>query len=334
MNDVEKLFADLRADEIGRVRPPGADAVRATVRRRRGRVSVVAVVAVLLVATGIGGRLTAPATGINGSDALSPAKLAELLRWSEQSLATSGYPGVTMGSGQILDAGSYTESAYVAKGEFSLHAVCGGYGGASVDVDFIANAGAAGPRRLGRVRVPCQVGVVPGRGELQVTAPSAGRLVATVTPDDASADRAALAFSAEPGDLTEPFGNDDEEHARWELTVRARGHLPAVSAGTLARTFGNVTDVGWASLDEGPIGTGRHRVTFACAGRGAIVYRVRVRTGTETTTVAQSQVTCDGAARAAEFTVERAGDLLVDQDPNGDALNSGAGWSYLVDRIR
>src|SRR5687767_4615156 len=112
-DQLDTLFADLRAETLPRTRPPGVTAVRRTVRRRRCRKVAGATLALAAVAGGgyayqvLPGRSTAPADTPAGREAVA-IEAVRLGRPQHPSLL-SGSGTVTGGviaRGQLL-AGTY-----------------------------------------------------------------------------------------------------------------------------------------------------------------------------------------------------------------------------------
>jgi hypothetical protein len=173
-DQLEYLFADLRADTMCEVRPPGTTAARRTLRRRRTNRTVGA--AAFLVVAGAGGMGATMAVSPR-SEQVEPADRAAALAGVDADAAKSvrgvARPGVA--GTEVMVAGTYT-----------LAVACVGRGWVSVTL-----RGAQG--RITEARTRCSQGqhlnVV-----VEFDLPSGGPVTAEVRADEEAAGRAAFAY--------------------------------------------------------------------------------------------------------------------------------------------
>ncbi|HYN93207.1 MAG TPA: hypothetical protein VES42_05120 [Pilimelia sp.] len=183
-------FARLRADELSRLVPPGADAVRRTVRRRRTRTTVAGAAltaAVLLAAAGY--PQWAGRTGGNHSPASgTPADLG-----ASAAAVIARADGTLLDTGQgALDTVKHIDDIAPEAGTYLLHVLCLGRG----SLDAVISAGSAETARS----VPCEHGTdapEPATLSLRLTGRPTDPLTVTLQPDAAAIDGAGFAYGIE-----------------------------------------------------------------------------------------------------------------------------------------
>ncbi|GGN88388.1 hypothetical protein GCM10010112_71830 [Actinoplanes lobatus] len=155
---LEVRFADLRADTLPTVQPPGTAAVRQTVRRRRtSRAVLSAAAAVLVIAGGItvatGNRSAAPPTATTPSTEPTPTPAFQQADIARQALIDGqhGTPVIDVAeqvfNNYRLDHGNYP-------GELILRAACAGTGEFMLYVDSQKNR-KTNWKRIVELQVPC-----------------------------------------------------------------------------------------------------------------------------------------------------------------------------------
>ncbi|MBO3741791.1 hypothetical protein [Actinoplanes flavus] len=156
---LEAQFAELRADTLPTVRPPGTAAVRQTIRRRRtGRAVLSAAAAVLVIAAGItattGNRSPAPpATTTTPSPEPTPTPAFQQADIARQALNESHHatPAIDVAEQVVnnyhLDHGNYP-------GDLVLRAACAGTGEFTLTVHSQKNR-KVNWKRITELQVPC-----------------------------------------------------------------------------------------------------------------------------------------------------------------------------------
>jgi hypothetical protein len=263
---LEDLFAELRADTMGQLRPPGADRVRRTVRRRRTTTAAFAgVLLVVLGGTvallGFPSRHPAPAT----ADTLSQAELDRLTGVADQAVqAGNPGPAVFARRGPVLGLISATEQIYL--GEIELQVACAGTGSVTLLVRGrpSAESGSTERAEVARLTARCSAEPVPA-GTTFVLGQYLDITVELVDADSARG-RAGFAYRA-TSDTGQPVPRDGSDPTG---ALRLPEPLPAGSAWGGS---GNATDqgagTGWEPLD------GDFRLAVACAGTGTLRILVR-----------------------------------------------------------
>lgn len=129
-DQIEELFARLRTETIGQVRPPGAAAARRTVRRRRAAATAAVATAVGVVAGAVllsGGRApeqTAPVAGPSTEDPVARA---------EQSLANVADAPGEIHSG-VVTSPTYVSLTAIEAGNYLLYLGCVGPGSIGIEI--------------------------------------------------------------------------------------------------------------------------------------------------------------------------------------------------------
>jgi hypothetical protein len=173
-DQLEYLFADLRADTMCEVRPPGTLAARSTLRRRRTRRTVGA--AAFLVVAGAG--------GVSATLALSPQ--GEHVEPADRAAALAGVdPDAPRSVRGVAQSGVVGTEVMVA-GTYTLAVACVGRGWVNVT---LRNA----EGRISEARTRCsqgqQLNVV-----VEFTVPSGGPVTTELQADDEASGRAGFAY--------------------------------------------------------------------------------------------------------------------------------------------
>jgi hypothetical protein len=202
MNDqLDKRFADLRAEALREVLPPGPDAARRTVRRRQGvATSIGAVVAVGAVVSAMavaGAHLpqgtppaassASPEVSVSFPTQPDPVQVARM-EAAAKALGTPDYPRV-MATAAVIPADGYENHVNdIPAGDYRLSVYCVGKG----TLDVVVKAGQYGDKKLAGGKVTCAETPVPGK--LSVRQPYDGYLRVFMKGDHQAAGRAGIAF--------------------------------------------------------------------------------------------------------------------------------------------
>jgi hypothetical protein len=171
-DQLEYLFADLRADTKCKVRPPGASAARRTLRRRRTNRTVGA--AAFLVVAGTG--------GVSATLALSPQ--GEQVEPADRAAALAGVePGAPHSLRGVARSGVVGTDLMVA-GSYTLAVACVGRGRLEVTLRGVTG-------QIGVVRTRCSDGRVD---VLSFDVPSNGPVTTELRADDEASGRAGFAY--------------------------------------------------------------------------------------------------------------------------------------------
>ncbi|WIM97073.1 hypothetical protein ACTOB_000564 [Actinoplanes oblitus] len=278
-DQLERLFADLRAETTPRITPPGTAAARSTVRRRRIRRTAIAGagLAVAVVAAGAGfGFLSPfrPSPPAEQPATLSPQARDSLARVAAQQIGLHDgdlYGGTINGS----EPGRAVTLDRVP-GEYELIAACAGQEG-TVGLDVSGT----------HLSLPC--GAKPGPVHATVTVPATEHQVTLeATPDAAARDRVGVAYSMA---LTQ-----DAKDALVFTAYQRIGGSPEFG-GNQAFVYSDVT------MQEDRIDAGRYRFTVACAGAGSIRIELGNQQLMAAGPIATYQRKCDGKVGGYEITM-------------------------------
>lgn len=195
-DQIEELFADLRAETLPTVRPPGTEPLRRAARRRRTALSSAAAVAVLAVAG-----LVAVIRPDQGSvPAVTPA--SEAPTYTGETLKARVAKALEIGDSEppvlgeiITDTGRGPKQSSLALlgGTYDVRMVC--YGSGSMTVSVIS--GNVGTEPVAQVTtVPCETSSTTVLTVPVVMARSAGTLLVQIEPDVAGPGRAAFGWQA------------------------------------------------------------------------------------------------------------------------------------------
>lgn len=311
-DQIEELFADLRAETLPTVRPPGTEPLRRAVRRRRAVTVTAAAVAVL----GLAGLITVVRPGTEADPVVSPPSAAptysddSLTAWVADSLKIED--ARAMGLGEIiLDTGSGPRESrrQVLGGTYSIRMTC--YGSGSMDVTVSGTAAGA---------VPCTTTGTVQAVPVVVPEPS-GQLVVRVVPQVAGPGRAAFGYVA---DLAQA------DKSRWQET--AKNALGERTGNFQGGGSDFVSDGSSTGFDDSAIEPGRYRIRAICFGFGTARLSVGPATGAENSSTAdEATVHCSpDAPRSASvtYTTSKTG-LHYSIDPDADARERSAVATFL-----
>ncbi|MEU4426789.1 hypothetical protein AB0F81_39725 [Actinoplanes sp. NPDC024001] len=312
-DQIEKLFADLRAETLPAVRPPGTEPLRRAVRRRRAALSGAAAVLVLGVAGLVAVmRPSSPqpvaAPPVSTPSAQAPvysdetlrARVSESLKLAEQPL-----PGVI-----ITDTGSGPKETPRALlgGAYEIRMTC--YGSGSMNVTVSSGAVGTEPQVV-VTPVVCDTTQTTVLTVPVVLAGTSGTLLVRIEPDVAGPGQAAFGWTAQLAEADE---------TRWEQA--AKNALGGKASGFKQRTSEFVTD--GVSYGRPTIEPGRYRVRAVCLGFGTVRLAIGPDVGGEMPTPTdEATVTCSpDAPRTATVTYTASSKgLSYDVDPDGEARN-------------
>lgn len=173
-DQLEYLFADLRADTMCEVRPPGTAAARRTLRRRRTNRTVGA--AAFLVVAGAG--------GVGATMAISPR--SEQVEPADRAAALAGIDSDAGKSVRGVARSGVAGTEVMVAGTYTLAVACVGRGWVSVTL-----RGAQG--QISEARTRCSQGQQLNVA-VEFDLPSEEPVTTEVRADDEAAGRAALAY--------------------------------------------------------------------------------------------------------------------------------------------
>lgn len=296
---LDDMFAVLRADTIARVRPPGADAARRTLRQRR-TVRTIGATACLAVA----GAFAVPLAWAPAPDADPGAVL------DRQRRAAAVLPGAPdyrhqRGAQDVVGGDGEVATKLMVGGRYTLRLACVGSGRVTLSLE-------TGPgQRVGGATARCTTAgaVVAAPFEVAVTMQIVIRLAGS------RARGAGYAYSVELS-----------ERDRQRLVATAGAMLPAVQ-GRVANQWDGLAAVGAAGRHG--VDPGRYRLSAACSGAGHIQVRIQAPDRDETLAMA-----CGPPALGATvtFRVAEAGQVRFTLDPESDA-DRQAGYRIRVERL-
>lgn len=273
MDQLEKLFSDLRAEALPQVRPPGAGAARRTVRRRRGVTSVAAALAVLVVVAGL-------AAGLRDSrsPANQPMSGATSLAWFDTAAKAVGLdPDEPVMGGGMKEGRTGIRAA--VGGRYEAQVACVGYG--SVTVTFVAAAGGY-PSETSRVVLAC--GRPAKTAATSFTVPGLeGKVLASYVADDEASGRATVAYRLR-------LAEADRLRLQDLANAAFKGHTPRNAMPSWGSFLDDETGGGRDAADPG-----RYRVSAVCAGTGVGKVLLTVSAVPDrgrATTVARTTLSC------------------------------------------
>jgi hypothetical protein len=247
MDQLEKLFSDLRAETLPQVRPPGAQAARRTVRRRRGATSVAAALAVLAVVAGLTASLRTSREDVPPANPPVPGDT--WLAWAGEAAKAVDLDLDAPVMGGALKEGLTGINAAVG-GLYQAKVACVGDG--SVTVTFVAAAGGY-PSETTRLVVAC--GRTARTAATWFSVPGQeGKVLASYVAGTSG--RTAVAFRLNLAQV-DRYRLQDLANAAFKSPI-PRNLLSGWSQ-FLEKETGSGHDV---------VGPGRYRVSGACAGIG------------------------------------------------------------------
>ena len=319
-DQLEDLFADLRADTLTRIRPPGAEAVRHTLHRRRTTKSLGAAAFVAVVAGGIGSHLLGPLPSTE-TGAPDPATLAK--RQSRAAGAAGIDPdGQTRParSAQGVAAAGIVATELLVAGTYTLRLAC------------------VGPGRLtALLRVQPAPGVAADLVESSTQRCDAGAAATTtftltadatieteLRPDDHAAGRSgyALRLIIADADLRRLAGE-----AMKRLPVPAESHFASSESWPVQDR-----DQG---LENQTLTPGRYRMHFTCVGAGTMTDKLSVLAGGKSVLTTSGTADCAAGTvttLAFEIPAGHVSNTMVTMTADADALDQ-AGYADVFERV-
>ncbi|GAA4597095.1 hypothetical protein BJY16_002246 [Actinoplanes octamycinicus] len=298
-DQLEHLFADLRAETLPRITPPGVAAVRATVRRRRVRRTALAAGLAAMAAVGAGYAVSLP------SPPELPAQPSPTLSAEQRnSLALEAARSIGLHDAALQNGGTSASAGpllakRLLRGDYQLSAACAGDRG-SVDLHVAGRT----------LTLAC--GREPLQRSLTFTVSGATeRVVVDARPDPAALDRVGVAWTLSMTPVS--------MRRLAETAEKALGENPA---GRRAFFLDSLSSPGDGALPSGDI-----RITVACAGTGTF----RMDIGDEaamdprSTSVAAYDGKCDGTAGHFDVTVPAGTKrMIIVMTPSTAALGQAA----------
>ncbi|GID97005.1 hypothetical protein ACFQFC_20540 [Amorphoplanes digitatis] len=330
-DQLEALFADLRAETLPHVRPPGTEAARHTVRRRRTRRTV----ATAAVALTVAGGLAAANLPTERQRPVSPAERMNDLVDAARLALDDQLPKLTgrLETGAV-EAGGRLAFAGVTPGGYTMAVTCAGPGLITIDIEQARNADESAV--LGRRIVPCAESPVVAVTPILIT--FKGPVLVSVAGNWQAAGNAVYAVKL--GD-DGPSGDDalhDDDAAAADESIRNADRAAEVLTSAGATSPLRVTTEQMRTRQAtGYARPGNLELRFACAGPGSLNLTVAaVPPGGVPTSDHQAllslDVLCD---RSPWLTKEDVLSLPADTTlmiivvPDGPARNH-AGWAYQV----
>jgi hypothetical protein len=325
-DQLEALFADLRAETIPEVRPPGTSAVRRTVRRRRQtRTTVIAGTAVLVLTGGAvwsvhpGAGIHTPATALGRPDAVSVAR--DAVNENVGSIAVVG--------GSDWLNGTAFGQASAAPGEYSIFVACATAGAVNL---MQVSIGTGDPARTLKAQwVPCDRSPKPTRIEFR--APRLTVLQVSLTADTPDGSKVGYAYRVVADVL------DAVPEASATSTANALHALEKVRAAGGSGSAQAYTSEVDLALWAGKFHRGTVFLRLTCAGPGTVQMQAR-RMGldaglTDPVTgpvLAKRTLRCTAAGATAKvpLTLPAEGSVGLELQPDGKARNK-AGYATTID---
>jgi hypothetical protein len=329
------LFADLRADTLPRVRPPGTEAARHTVRSRRTR-RTVATAAVALAVTGGLVATTAPLTTTRHQDS-SAGRMRKLADTAKRALDAQ-LPKLTgrLKTGTVEAEETLTFPG-TEPGDYTLAVTCAGPGQITIDVAQARNADESSV--LGRQIVRC--GENPIAEVMPFWLSFRSPAVITITGGTWAVGNAAYAvelggaYGRQPDD---DVLHDDDAVAADESIRNADRAAARLTADGVASSLRVTTEQMRTRQSIGYVRPGNFQLWFACVGPGSLNLSVAavpadgVVTG-DSREILSGEFSCHdlGSVRTdpGDFSLPENTTLMISVVPDGAARNH-AGWAYQV----
>ncbi|BCJ44237.1 hypothetical protein GCM10010168_10500 [Actinoplanes ianthinogenes] len=303
MNDqLERLFADLRSETMATIMPPGVDAARTTVRRRRMRRTAVGAGLAVLLASGVGLGVAKPLRPAPPAQPGTPLSLD-----ARKSLALDAARAIRLNSWPQVTGGTITDDVSVGlqviPREYDFVAACVGDTG-TVDLS-------AGDTHLS---LPCARNPVQQKVRVTFTG-ERHQILVGAHADRAAAGRVGVAWA---------LNISSEEMTRMQTEA---GQLVGENAST------SWLEVGDGEEDD-TARAGVYRITIACVGTGS----VRARVGnTQLTPSAKPLKTydqpCDGTVGRFDVTMPAGTKLGTFEVRASEDARNRAAVGYRVERI-
>jgi hypothetical protein len=321
-DQLEDLFAELRTDTLTEVRPPGIEAARRTVHRRRttkavGGAAFVAVIA----AGGIGSHLLGPLPFGPGSDR-DPAALAKRQgRAATEVGLGAGDSRQTLRSMQGIAAAGVIATGLLVAGTYTLRLACAGPG--RLTALFRVKDASGGTAQL--VNSSTQDCAASKPAVRTFTLAESAAIEAELRPDGDATDQAGYAFTLTLHDADLQRLSDDVSR---RLRPDPRKGLFEIGGPTHKVETGDGRGIATLSA-------GSYRLRYVCSGVGRVRVTVGVRGADRVTTPSRTSsrtVTCGSSEPVTTFPFEiRPGDALTTAiEPDDDAVGQSA-YAELVE---
>ncbi|WP_229074036.1 hypothetical protein [Actinoplanes sp. DH11] len=298
---IEQLFADLRAETLTTVVPPGTGPLRRAARRRRTVLPVTAAAAVLAV-TGLslvvrpGDSPAPPAAPVGAGPGHDSRTLEE-----EVSRKLGLDPALrTLGNVAVSTAnGPQEERRTLPGGSYDVRLACFGTGSMHVTVT------AGRPPATSPASVPCDDADRSTVITVPITVPGGGAVTVRVVPEVSGPGRAGFGYAIEMAQAD-----------RLRLQLRARDAL----AGTPRHAF-LAMEGGMAYEDPGD--ADRRRIRAVCVGLGTATLRVGAAGGEA---VSEAPIRCaTDNPPVTTLDYDRAGPLIAGVVPDAETIGRAAG---------
>ncbi|MFI5935810.1 hypothetical protein [Actinoplanes sp. NPDC051494] len=319
----EALFAELRAETMPRILPPGVDATHRTVRRRRRTRRVAVAAAVLAVAGGFAAVNLPRGAG----PAPQEAAAARINRLVAPADAAVDLPDGLFAHG-LMTADGTAEFPNVVAGNYTLYMACSGAGQASLAATLTGTR----PAELVGSVLTCDE--TPQRAELEIAVPADGTVVVTLKGDDRAAGNAGYALNLRGATDAESNVTPSPQTV-WNAD-RALGVLKNLQPQDGAAPVSMTTERQVQSSDwESTTGGGGYQIRVACAGPGGVGLTVtqRLKDGS-TDRVTNERIACTDVDPTVYpswigFDLAAGADLEVLIAPD-ELARDQAGFAYIV----
>ncbi|MET8148374.1 hypothetical protein ACIBSW_27420 [Actinoplanes sp. NPDC049668] len=266
-DQLEALFADLRAETLPRVRPPGAEAARHTVRRRRARTRNAAAATVALAVAGglIATRL--PQTEERPAERLTDlvASARRALEDQLPKLAGRLTTGVVTGHRRLTFAD-------LRPGGYTLAVTCAGSGTVTIDIEQVRSS--EEPRVLGVQTVSC--GRTPAVAIMTFRLTKTGPVAISASGDAGAAGSAGYALELGDGDGASDYlpGSDvlhsDDAVASDESAENSGRAADMLTTGHELTPLRVTTEQMRARREVSYLPPGKFELRIVCAGPGTL----------------------------------------------------------------
>jgi len=331
-DNLGKLFADLRTEELQKVLPPGADDVRRTVRRRQGvAASAGAVVAVTVIAGAIavsggsGGSAPAATPSPSRSEFAPPQpgpEQASRMVLAGKALGDPEKLPYVMATADVVTAGYENAAIDLPADDYRLFVYCVGPGTA----DVVLKAGDFGDNKVAAGRVTCGEPPVPAQFRFTQTVDGGMRLF--LSGDKEAAGQAAFSFKfVRAAEFKESPSGASTANANTAAQLLTDAGIGGVN---------KVTTESNKTLDE-PRPAGNYLASFGCAGPGTVSFVIRsaktLRDGTvgtdgQTETSVSHKCTAAGKITKNVPMALPAGSAFTITAEANTAARNKAGWAY------
>jgi hypothetical protein len=266
--NIEDLFADLRADELHRVRPPGAAHAYATVRWRRTTASiasgfaVLAVIGVTATALNVLAKPNSPTEDTTaGRPPLSEAVLGHRRDLAAAAIGLDEFQPQGLNT-QMTVQDSYVDTNRVLAGTYTVKMACVGTGTITVPIhggplDGVGSFHRDGAQLIQTESVPCGAAAIVQTITIAVVPADNGFLAVGIHPDAAAKGQAGFAYRAE-------LSRTDSERLHDEAQAKlAAGEGKSVTgaSGFLESSL---------HVEDTSVEPGKYRLELACVGIGAV----------------------------------------------------------------